>query len=229
MRVVSLVPSSTETLRALGVDPIACTRFCEQPDLPHVGGTKNPDVEAIRDLAPDVVVLDRQENRREDAEALEELGVAVWVSDVCSVDDAVRVVGDLARLVGVAAPDHRPLAPQSVPLVPVVVPIWRRPWMGIGPATYGASLLAHLGFGVVTAADEPHYPELDLHAVRAVHPRAVLVPSEPYDFRDEHLAELGDALDAEVQRVDGRDLFWWGIRTAEAIERLDGRLAGLRR
>ena len=63
MRVVSLVPSSTETLRALGVDPVACSRFCEQPDLPHVGGTKNPDIDAIRELKPDVVVLDRQENR----------------------------------------------------------------------------------------------------------------------------------------------------------------------
>ncbi|MFS8586549.1 MAG: helical backbone metal receptor, partial [Acidimicrobiia bacterium] len=74
-RVVSLVPSVTETLLAWGVTPVACTRFCEQPDLPHVGGTKDPDVAAIADLAPDLVVMCVEENRREDADALAEAGV----------------------------------------------------------------------------------------------------------------------------------------------------------
>ena len=74
MRVVSLVPSVTETLLAWGVDVIACTRFCEQPELLHVGGTKDPDIAAIVALAPDLVVVDREENRREDAEALDGRG-----------------------------------------------------------------------------------------------------------------------------------------------------------
>ena len=69
-RLVSLVPSATETLLALGADVVACTRFCEQPAARHVGGTKNPDVAAIVALAPDVVVVDEEENRREDADAL---------------------------------------------------------------------------------------------------------------------------------------------------------------
>ena len=70
MRVVSLVPSSTETLLALAADVVACTRFCEQPDLFHVGGTKNPDIDAIVELRPDLVVMDREENRIEDHDAL---------------------------------------------------------------------------------------------------------------------------------------------------------------
>ena len=75
MRVVSLVPSVTETLLAWGIEPVACTRFCEQPDLPHVGGTKDPDLASIIGLAPDLVVLDREENRKEDAEALASAGM----------------------------------------------------------------------------------------------------------------------------------------------------------
>src|SRR3954469_11976792 len=77
MRVVSLVPSITETLLAWGIEPVACTRFCEQPSLVHVGGTKDPDVDAIGRLVPDLVVVNDEENRREDAAALEAAGLAV--------------------------------------------------------------------------------------------------------------------------------------------------------
>ena len=81
-RVVSLVPSVTETLLAWGLTPVACTRFCEQPSLPHVGGTKDPDIDAIVALQPDLVVLDREENRRPDAEALEAAGLRLHVLHV---------------------------------------------------------------------------------------------------------------------------------------------------
>ena len=150
MRVVSLVPSSTETLLHLGADVIACTRFCEQPRISHVGGTKNPDIDAIVALAPDVVVLDREENRQEDAAALKEAGVELFVSDVTTLAGALKVVRELATLVGgTSAPD---VAPVVAPIGrSVFVPIWRRPWMSINGQTYGASLLDHLGCTLVTA------------------------------------------------------------------------------
>ena len=106
MRVVSLVPSATETLLALGADVVACTRFCEQPDLPHVGGTKNPDVAAIVTLAPDLVVVDEEENRREDAEELVAAGVELLVTSVRSVDDARRATMQLAEATGRVLPPH---------------------------------------------------------------------------------------------------------------------------
>ena len=86
-RVVSLVPSASETLIALDVPPIACTRFCEQPDLPVVGGTKNPDLAAIVALAPDLVVVNDEENRWEDATALIDAGLAVHSMSPRSVHD----------------------------------------------------------------------------------------------------------------------------------------------
>jgi len=221
-RVVSLVPSSTETLLALGADVVACTRFCEQPDLRHVGGTKNPDVAAIIALDPDLVVLDREENRREDAEALTAAGLDVVVSDVHTVADSARLVGELADLLGVEAPEvvASPEAPARA-LRTAFVPIWRRPWMSINASTYGASLLAGIGVHLVTADAPDPYPVVELHEVAARAPDLVLVPSEPYDFRPQHLDELRRAMPASrLLEIDGRDLFWWGIRMPAARDRL---------
>ena len=224
-RVVSLVPSSTETLLALGASVVACTRFCEQPTLTHVGGTKNPDIEAIVALAPDLVVLDREENRREDAEALEAAGLELYVSDVRTLTDALTVVADLAGSVRRPVPsiDVGPAAPDAG--ISVFVPIWRRPWMTINGSTYGAALLEHLGVTLVTSSFAATYPEVQLDDIRSLRPAAVLVPSEPYVFEDRHVEELqrGLSVGATVPatlRVDGRDLFWWGIRTPAAIDRL---------
>ncbi len=219
MRLVSLVPSSTETLLALGANVLACTNYCEQPQLQHVGGTKNPNIDAIVALDADVVVMDREENRREDAEALQAAGVDIFVSDVTDIATAHSVTSDLAALVG--ATFDVPAAPVVQPIDRTVfVPIWRRPWMGIHDETYGAALLRHLGCQVVTGGPG-RYPTVDLAVVAAAAPDMVVVPSEPYDFSDAHLRELeGEIPAAEVRRVDGQDLFWWGIRTNDAIERL---------
>ena len=227
MRVVSLVPSSTETLLHLGADVIACTRFCEQPRISHVGGTKNPDIDAIVALAPDVVVLDREENRQEDAAALKEAGVELFVSDVTTLAGALKVVRELATLVGgTSAPD---VATAVAPIGrSVFVPIWRRPWMSINGQTYGSSLLDHLGCTLVTAEMDDAYPEVELEQLSAWAPDVVAVPSEPYEFNDAHLAELQEASPkSTVVRVDGQDLFWWGSRTQRAITRLHAALGSL--
>lgn len=220
-RVVSLAPSSTETLLALGADVVACTRFCEQPDLRHVGGTKNPDLGAIRDLDPDLVVLDREENRREDHDALVASGLKVFVSDVTTLTDGVAVVAQLAQVAQVETPQlETPPAAATGPRRRAVVPIWRRPWMAIGAGTYGASLLAHLGVDVVPSGPDP-YPTVELDSFAGEPPDLVLVPSEPYVFSDAHVAELRAAFpDASPLRIDGQDLFWWGIRTIPAVTRL---------
>jgi len=227
-----LVPSSTETLLALGADVVACTRFCEQPDLLHVGGTKNPDIAAIVALRPDVVVLDREENRIEDHDALVAAGLKVFVSDVRTVDAAVALVGELAALTDAPPSVFETVSEtcqgrleQRTALVgdrrTAFVPIWRRPWMSIGADTYGASMLDLLGIDLVTAGASDPYPTVELDEIAALRPDLVLVPSEPYVFTDDHVAELRSQLPgAEIIRVDGQDLFWWGVRTPDALERL---------
>jgi ABC-type Fe3+-hydroxamate transport system substrate-binding protein len=224
---VSLVPSSTETLVALGADVVACTRFCEQPGVLQVGGTKNPDIDAIVALHPDVVVLDREENRLEDHDELIARGVEVFVSDVRTVDDALAVVDDLAELIGLEPERGARGLPAVAPLgCTAFVPIWRRPWMTIGSATYGASVLDRIGVELITGAAESDYPVVDLDEIASRTPALVIVPSEPYDFTGAHLDELRSAFaKARIVPVDGRDLFWWGIRTREAINRLARTLA----
>ena len=222
MRVVSLVPSSTETLLALGADVVACSRFCEQPGIDHVGGTKNPDIDAIVAIGPDLVVLDREENRREDHDALVSAGLSVFVSDVRSVESALDVVDELADATGLERPEGVTVPSSGAGRRrSVFVPIWRRPWMTVSASTYGASVLAHLGLDVLSLDDPSDYPVVELDAIASLRPELALVPSEPYEFTDAHLDELRGALvDTEIVRVDGQDLFWWGVRTPGAIARL---------
>lgn len=226
MRVVSLVPSVTETLLDWGVTPIACTRFCEQPSLPTVGGTKNPDLDAIIRLAPDLVVMDEEENNREDHDALVAAGVNVHVLDVCSLDDLATQLPALAHAVE-ANPSTMPSWPDaadapSTQLRTACVMIWRRPWMTLGPDTYGAALLARLGITVIPD-DHGRYPTVELDDVAALQPDLILAPSEPYRFKDAHLRELEPI--APTFPVDGQDLFWWGTRTPAALDRLASHLA----
>jgi ABC-type hemin transport system substrate-binding protein len=219
VRVVSLVPSATETLLAVGADVVACTRFCEQPHLTHVGGTKNPDVAAIVALAPDLVVLDEEENRREDASALAAAGLSLLVTAVRDVDGALDAVRRLSAAVGRPAPELDVPAGDPAASRRAFVPIWRRPWMTVNRETYGAALLRRLGVDIVTADHPARYPSVELSAIDA--PDLVLVPSEPYAFSAVHVAELAAAFPAAaVVRVDGQDLFWWGVRTPDALARL---------
>lgn len=224
-RVVSLVPSVTETLLAWGVDVAACTRFCEQPGLTHVGGTKDPDLAAIVALRPDLVVMDREENRAPDAAALVAAGLTVHATQVTSVASAEQALRDLAAVLGLPAPAWSLPLPAEAWATAAVL-IWRRPWMALGADTYGADLLAHLGVADVVTADDGRYPEVTLEALADRSPDVVLLPSEPYPFKERHAGEVAAAMPgAEVLLLDGRDLLWWGVRTPGALARLEALMA----
>ena len=227
-RVVSLVPSVTETLLAWGVRPVACTRFCEQPSIKTVGGTKDPDLDAVARLEPDLVVMDEEENRREHAEELTEAGVEVHVTAVRSLEDVVPTLKGLAERVGLNTADTvipRVERPRTRPAegLRVFVPIWKRPWMTLNGDNYGSSLLAALGAVNVYEGEAKRYPVVSLEEALARGPQAVLAPSEPYPFGPRHVKELTAV--APVVLVDGQDLFWWGVRTTAALRRLGERLA----
>jgi ABC-type hemin transport system substrate-binding protein len=221
-RIVSLVPSVTETLLAWGVAPVACTRFCEQPGLRHVGGTKDPDVVGITELAPDLVVVDAEENRREDFDALVAAGLRVHALHVTSVDTALAQLGELAAELGVAWSPALPEPADTDTLRSVFVPIWRRPWMALGGGTFADDLLRRLGLVNVFAPDG-RYPTVTLEDAHCRRPELVLAASEPYPFAERHRAELETV--APVEFVDGQDLFWWGARTPGALTRLSRQLA----
>jgi ABC-type Fe3+-hydroxamate transport system substrate-binding protein len=220
VRVVSLVPSMTETLLAWGITPLGVTRFCEQPAITAVGGTKDPDVPAIVALRPDLVVVDAEENRKEDHEALVGRGVEVWVLRIRSLDDVAAQLAPLAESLGVRwAP--APLGSPAPSRCSAFVPVWRNPWIALGGPTYGTSLLEHLGVVNVFVSDGP-YPGTTLDEATRRGPDRVIAPSEPYPFGERHRAELERV--APTVLVDGKDLVWWGVRTSAAIARLDAAL-----
>tara|TARA_B110000014_G_scaffold240209_1_gene208140 strand:- start:87 stop:788 length:702 start_codon:yes stop_codon:yes gene_type:complete len=221
IRVVSLVPSVTETLLAWGIEPIACTRFCEQPGIAHVGGTKDPDLVGIKALAPDLVVFDQEENRLEDYQELASHNLKVESLHVTSVSDVGTELGRLASIVG-AQWSYSLDVPRKSRGLKAFVPIWRRPWMTVTTGTYGVSLLNHLGVDVVFSENEELYPTLDDEALLKSEPDIVLAPSEPYPFGKRHIDVL-EAI-APTLLIDGQDLFWWGSRTVQAIQRLDRQL-----
>jgi ABC-type Fe3+-hydroxamate transport system substrate-binding protein len=227
VRIVSLVPSATETLVALGVPPVARTRFCDLPEVPAVGGTKNPDVAAIIDLDPDFVVVNDEENRIADADALTAAGITLHSMSPRSVAEVGPAVVALAAALGVPAPapfdawDNWRAHAQARARVSAFVATWRRPYMTMNADTYGSSLLACVGIDNVFGASDERYPEVTLADAAARLPELVLLPDEPYAFSARHIPEVERAIPgARVHIVDGRDLFWWGIRTPAAVTRL---------
>jgi ABC-type hemin transport system substrate-binding protein len=236
VNVVSIVPSATETLLALGITPVACTRFCEQPGIATVGGTKDPDLAAIVALAPDLVVVNDEENRLADAQALVAARLEVHSMSPRSVEDVGGEVVALAERVGAPVPAEFTPDAWTAWLAAMLTPrwyeafvaVWRRPWMSLAADTYGSSLLDLVGVGNVCADAAARYPELTLDDVATLAPNLVLLPSEPYPFAPRHVAEIERTVPGvPTVLVDGRDLFWWGIRTPAAAQRLRAALPGL--
>jgi ABC-type Fe3+-hydroxamate transport system substrate-binding protein len=242
-RIVSLVPSTTELLCALGLAEalVGVTVYCVEPrdvvrTKTRVGGEKNPDLGTIGALAPDLVVANLEENRREDVEALREAGVPVWVTFPRTVAEGLAMIGELGDLTGAAAgarallAELEPLyaqvraAAERRPAVSVFYPIWREPWMTIGSDTYVHDLLATCG-GANVFGDRARYPSVTLEEVAARAPEVVLLPDEPFRFRRAHVKEF-QPWARRIHLVDGKPISWHGPRLAQALRTLPGLLTG---
>ncbi|MEU3029461.1 helical backbone metal receptor [Streptomyces incarnatus] len=225
-RVVSLVPSLTEAVaETLPGALVGATDWCSHPgelDVVRIGGTKNPKVERIVELAPDVVIANEEENRVPDLDALRAAGLEVLVTEVRTVPDAFA---ELARvLAGCGAPE-RPgwlraaeaawrALPEPAERRTAVVPIWRRPWMVVGRDTFAGDVLARLGVDHLYADHPERYPRIPLDELRAAAPDVVVLPDEPYRFTAEDGPEAFPGLACAL--VSGRDLTWYGPSLAWA-------------
>jgi ABC-type Fe3+-hydroxamate transport system substrate-binding protein len=238
-RIVSLIPSITETLFALGCGDrmVGCTIFCTHPPdgvarLTRVGGEKDPKLDVIRALAPDLVVANVEENVRGDVEAMRAWGIDVHVIYPRTVAAAIQMIRELGARTGTAAAaaaladelEARRAALAAAragrPAVRVFCPIWRRPYMTVSADTYVHDVLACCGGENVFGAASSRYPEVTLEEVAAAGPEAILLPDEPYRFRAPHLADFAPfpALrDRPVHFVDGKLLSWYGPRLGEAL------------
>ncbi|RMF22552.1 MAG: cobalamin-binding protein [Deltaproteobacteria bacterium] len=235
MRIVSLVPSLTELIAELGRigDLVGRTRYCVEPagrieSVEELGGTKNPDLDRIEELRPDLVVMSAEENRREDYLRLQSAGLQVFVVHPRTVAGAARMIDELGRRIG-AGRAARDLSRRCVeaaggaPAEPLGVfcPIWRAPWMTFGGRTYVADVLRTCGYRSVFDDEDRDFFEVSLEQVALRRPHAVLLPDEPYRFSLEHRTELREAgIDVPAVLIDGRDLSWYGPRIPRALARL---------
>jgi ABC-type Fe3+-hydroxamate transport system substrate-binding protein len=244
-RVVSLVPSVTETLYALGLGElvVGVTDWCIHPaaalaSVPRVGGTKNPDVARVAARVPDLVLANLEENREIDVRRLRDRGLCVWVDYPRTIAAAVAQIAWLADLGAgerarrdvldpiedaLARARSRTAAPRSA-----FVAVWKRPWMTISADTYASDLLTTAGLANVFAGASGHYPRIDLAEVARRDPEIVLLPDEPYRFTADDARELASgALSgtraARADRIvvfDGTLAFWHGPRIAAAVDAL---------
>ncbi|GIW39791.1 MAG: ABC transporter substrate-binding protein [Candidatus Binatia bacterium] len=247
-RVVSLVPSWTETLFALGAGGavVGRTRYCIEPPrartVTEIGGTKTPRVEDILRLRPELVIVSAEENRFEDFVRLREAQVAVFVSLPTKLEDVVEELLELGPLVG-CAEEARHLAGEirrakkevegeatARRRLRVFCPIWKNPWMTFRSDTYASAVLGTCGADNVSADAPDRYPLVSLDEVARAEPEALLLPNEPYRFGPRDLPSLSSLLfprgpARQVRFVDGRALCWYGVRTPAGLREL-GRVTG---
>ena len=240
-RIVSLVPSITETLFALGAGSalVGATDYCVHPgdelaDVPRVGGTKNADVERIRALRPDLVLANKEENRRRTVEQLQAASIPVFVTYPRTVHSALEDIAMLGRLLERPGPAAvvverieqawvraRERATDS-PLA-VAALIWKGPYMAVGGDTFADALLAEAGARNVFAGAGSRYPRIETEALAAAAPEVILLPTEPYAFGEADRVELlaldcPAARDGRIHVVEGELLSWYGPRIARALD-----------
>ncbi len=229
-RLLSLVPSITELLFDLGLGErvVGRTRFCVRPEgqvdaLPRIGGTKDLKLEQILALQPDLVLAHKEENTREQVQALSRQ-LPVWVCDVATVAGALEMIRSVGRLCGVSQAGEdlaegirRDLAgPPPCPPLRTAYLIWRKPWMASGGDTFIHSMLEAAGLRNLFA-DRARYPEVSLAELREA--ELVLLSSEPFPFKPKHLDELRPELPTtRLLPVDGQVFSWYGSRMAAAEE-----------
>ena len=233
-RIISLVPSQTELLYDLGLtdEVVGITKFCVHPkewfrNKKRVGGTKTVHIDVVKSLQPDLIIANKEENTKEQIEELSGL-YPVWISNIQTIEDGLQMIRQVGEIVG-----REDIASQLVKEIRdgfellqtsnntqskrVAYFIWRKPWMAAGGDTFINDMIEKVGWQNVFS-DKMRYPEIALEELRDKAVDMVLLSSEPYPFKEVHIAEIKSMLpEAEVMLVDGEMFSWYGSRMKEAV------------
>jgi ABC-type Fe3+-hydroxamate transport system substrate-binding protein len=231
-RIVSLVPSQTELLYALGLDEevVGITKFCVHPNewfrnKQRVGGTKTVHLDRVAALFPDLIIANKEENTKEEIEALCRL-YPVWISDIKTVADGLEMIRAVGAITGKAAEADALAAHifaafdvlgQNATPKRVAYYIWKDPWMCAGGDTFISDVIGKMGWENVLNG-KLRYPEVSPAELVGSGVELVLLSSEPYPFKQKHIDELHALLPGvEVLLVDGEMFSWYGSRMKEAV------------
>jgi len=231
-RIVSLVPSITELLYHLGLgnEVKGITKFCVYPEekqnnLVEVGGTKNFKMDKIHQISPDLILANKEENYIEGIQELEKK-YPVWVSDVNTFDDALDMISSIGEMTGkvtnatslVAEIQRRWEMTKNAYTTSVLYLIWHKPSMVAGNNTFINSVLDYLGFTNV-AVKYDRYPALNSEKLAALNPEYVFLSSEPFPFKEKHLAFYQTIFPkSKIILVDGEMFSWYGNRMLYAAD-----------
>ncbi|WP_426667513.1 ABC transporter substrate-binding protein [Mucilaginibacter sp. McL0603] len=229
-RIISIVPSQTELLFDLGLNEeiIGITKFCIHPDnqfkqKPKIGGTKTLNIKSIKELQPDLIIGNKEENERDQIEELMQ-SFPVWMSDITNLADAIDMINTVGELVG-----KKPEAAELVKSInygfsqlnikshgfKVAYLIWRKPYIIAGKGTFIDDMLQKCGF--TNAFDLDRYPEVFPAQIVEANPDVVFLSSEPYPFKDRHITEFKALVpQANIQLIDGELFSWYGSRLLQA-------------
>jgi ABC-type Fe3+-hydroxamate transport system substrate-binding protein len=230
-RIVSLVPSQTELLSDLGLEEevIGITKFCIHPNAwfrnkTRVGGTKTVSTSMVRQLQPDLVIANKEENVKEQVEALA-LEFPVWTSDINTLDQALDMVRSIGMITGrqQAAENIGQLIDEAFNAlshdgehIPAAYLIWKDPYMTAGGDTFIHDMLDRAGFRNIFA-DERRYPAITIEQLKDAGCKLVLLSSEPFPFGPKHLHELQQQLPGKkILLADGEMFSWYGSRLLQA-------------
>jgi ABC-type Fe3+-hydroxamate transport system substrate-binding protein len=226
-RIVSIVPSQTELLYDLGLgeEVVGITKFCVHPEdwfrtKTRVGGTKQLHIDKIRELQPDLMIANKEENTQEQVEELAK-EFPVWISDIQTVEEGLQMISAVGELTGKDERAKEIITEirknfselrQATVLKRVAYFIWREPWMSVGHDTFISNMIETVGWENVFAKEE-RYPEVSAEMLENARPDMVLLSSEPFPFKEKHIAEVKAVLpEAEVLLVDGEMFSWYGSR-----------------
>jgi ABC-type Fe3+-hydroxamate transport system substrate-binding protein len=235
-RIISIVPSQTELLFDLGLDReiIGLTKFCIHPiekfaERTKVGGTKKLNIDLIKDLKPDLIIGNKEENTQSDIEELSEY-FPVWMSDIFTLDDAMKTIGEIGALVNrepeasylnhlisAGFNDLKTLALQHRIDKKIAYLIWRKPYMAAGKNTFIDDIL--LTNGMTNMIKQERYPTITLDELKTLNCELILLSSEPYPFGEKHIEEIQAVIpDAKIMLVDGEMFSWYGSRLVKAVQ-----------
>jgi ABC-type Fe3+-hydroxamate transport system substrate-binding protein len=230
VRIISLVPSQTELLYELGLGDrvVGITKFCIHPkqwfrSKERIGGTKDVNLEKVAQLSPDLIIGNKEENTKEDVEALRKIA-PVWMSDIYDLADSLEMIAQVSEICNLQErglkifkqiqTNFNTITPfENAPKVAYL--IWKDPFMGVGSNTFiDHVLVQHLGMENVLGNQE-RYPELDMNRLPAL--EYVFLSTEPYPFKEKHFAEIQSYFPgAKIILVDGEFFTWYGSRLINA-------------
>lgn len=235
-RIISVVPSQTELLFDLGLENevVGITKFCIHPNSwfknkTRIGGTKTLNINKIKQLKPDLIIANKEENTKQQIEELQQL-FPVWTSNIRNLSESLEMINQIGlitktnvkaeEIIAKIEQDFKLLTSIKKQSKSTLYFIWREPFMSVGSSTFIHDVMARAGF-VNAIETKENYPIVTSEQIKSINPQLILLSSEPYPFKEKHIKEFKMlSKNAQILLVDGELFSWYGSRLTKTVHYL---------